>query len=172
MLIYPSNFMLNIDHINVPNSYGHQVAFPCFEGDTLILDVNIILCFSKSFNALPVAKNGIPRTMDDGNLVECIFHEESTYGVVGNGLCQGIKTGIKLLQQDMLWEPVVGRPNYQLTDRPFNRTVGTQFSRFLEFAAGKEWSLLQTDGPSFAMSIEQFSGLSSFLYPISWDTET
>ncbi|MCE0481266.1 hypothetical protein HAX54_038884, partial [Datura stramonium] len=33
-------------------------------------------------------------------------------------------------------------------------------------------TVLQTDGPSFASSSEQFSSLSSFLYPISWNHET
>ncbi|MCE0481910.1 hypothetical protein HAX54_040099, partial [Datura stramonium] len=38
MLSYPTNFLLNIDHTDVPNSYGQQVMSTDFESNTLILD--------------------------------------------------------------------------------------------------------------------------------------
>ncbi|MCE2055510.1 hypothetical protein HAX54_042780 [Datura stramonium] len=58
-------------------------------------------------------------------------------------------------------------PSFWKTVHPFNRTLRTQFSGFLEVVAGMGRTVLQTDGPSVASSIEQFFGLNSFLFPMS-----
>ncbi|MCD7464949.1 hypothetical protein HAX54_000276, partial [Datura stramonium] len=46
----------------------------------------------------------------------------------------------------------------------FNHTLRTQFFGFLKVATGIGWTVLQTDDPSVASSIEQFSALTSFFF--------